>query len=53
MKKISGMKALGLVTTIVSVGISLLSSYVSEKQLDAKLDEKVQKAFAKRDKKGE
>lgn len=53
MKKISGIKALGLLTTIGGIGISLLSSFVSEKQTDAKIEEKVLKALAERDKKGE
>ena len=53
MKKISGIKALGLLATIGGIGISLLSSFVSEKQTDAKIEEKVLKALAERDKKGE
>ncbi|MEG1794811.1 MAG: hypothetical protein RR257_07315 [Rikenellaceae bacterium] len=53
MKKISGIKALEILATIGGIGISLLSAFVSKKQTDAMLDEKVSKEFAKRDKKGE
>lgn len=51
--KISGIKLLGLLSTIGGIGISLLSSFVSEKQTDAKIDEKVMKALAEQRKKGE
>lgn len=53
MKKGSGLKALGLLATIAGLGVSLLSSFVSEKQTDAKIEEKVLKALAERNTKGE
>ena len=38
-------KAIGLVTTILGVGVSLVSNWVNDKNLDAKIAEKVEKAI--------
>lgn len=46
MKKMDGIKVLGVVATIGGVALSLLSSFVDEKKTDAKIEEKVQKALA-------
>ncbi len=46
MKKIDGVKALGLIATVGGVALSLLSSFVEEKKTDAKIEEKVRKALA-------
>lgn len=46
MKKIDGVKALGLIATIGGVALSLLSSFVEDKKTDAKIEEKVLKALA-------
>ncbi len=53
MKNNSGLKVLGLLATFGGLGLSLLGSFVSEKQTDAKIEEKVLKALAEREKKGE
>ena len=52
MKK-PGIKTLGLVATLGGIAMTLLSSFVSERQTDAKIEEKVQLALAKRLEKGE
>lgn len=52
MKKPS-IKTLGVFATIAGIGLTLLNSFVSEKQTDAKIEEKVQKALAEQMKKGE
>lgn len=46
MKKIDGVKALGLVATIGGVALSLLSDFVEDKKMDAKIEKKVRKALA-------
>ena len=46
-------KTLGLLATLGGIGLTLLNSFVSEKQTDAKIEEKVQKALAEQLKKGE
>lgn len=43
MKKFDWIKALGMATTIGGVLISLVSGFVEDKKLDAKIDEKIQK----------
>ena len=37
-------KAIGIVTTVLGVGVSLISNWVNDKNLDAKIAEKVAKA---------
>ena len=37
-------KAIGIATTLVGVGVSLVSNWVNDKNLDAKIAEKVAKA---------
>lgn len=51
MKKPS-IRTLGVFATITGIGLTLLNSFVSEKQTDAKIEEKVQKALAEQMKKG-
>ena len=46
MKKMDGVKVLGLVATVGGVALSLLSSFVEDKKTDAKIEEKVRKALA-------
>lgn len=41
------LKTLGILGTFIGIGASLLSGYVSDKQLDLKVDEKVSEALAK------
>lgn len=44
------MKILGMAATVVGIGASLLGSQISEKQQDAKIEEKVLKALASKEK---
>lgn len=46
MKKMDGVKVLGLIATVGGVALSLLSSFVEDKKTDAKIEEKVRKALA-------
>ena len=46
-------KAIGLATTVLGVGVSLISNWVNEKNLDAKIAEKVAKAVTENTKKME
>ena len=46
-------KAIGLATTILGVGVSLVSNWVNDKNLDAKIAEKVEKAITENEKKTE
>lgn len=39
-------KAIGIATTVAGVGVSLISTWVNDKNLDAKIAEKVAKAIA-------
>lgn len=48
MKKIDGVKALGVIATVGGVALSLLSSFVDDKKTDAKIEEKVRKALAEK-----
>ena len=41
-------KILGLIATVGSIGCQLVSNFVGEKQLDAKIAEKVNEALANR-----
>ena len=43
------LKVLGIAATVVGAGVSLLSSWVGEKQQDAKIAEKVAEALAKKE----
>lgn len=40
-------KVLGLVTSVLGVGVSLVSEYVNDKKLDGKIAEKVSEAINK------
>ena len=44
-------KAIGLVTTILGVGVSLVSNWVNDKNLDAKIAKKKKKAITENAKK--
>ena len=46
-------KAIGIVTTVVGVGVSLVSNWVNDKNLDAKITEKVAKAVTEQARKTE
>ena len=43
-----GLKILGLVTTIVGAGVSLVSNWVGDKKQEQIIDEKVNEALTKR-----
>ena len=43
-------KVLGVAATVAGAGISILSSWLGEKQQDAKIEEKVLKALAEKSK---
>mgnify|MGYP001046329400 FL=1 len=50
MKNITNMvKILGFVATAIGFGAELLHDWVDEKEMDAKIEEKVNEALAKRD----
>lgn len=40
-------KAIGFVATIVGMGVTLVSNWVSDKQMDQKITDKVNEALAK------
>lgn len=46
-------KAIGIGVTIISLGVNFVTDWVNEKKLDEKIEEKVNEAFALRDKEGE
>ena len=46
-------KAIGLVTTVLAVGVSLTSNCANEKNLDAKIAQKLAKAVTENTKKTE
>lgn len=46
MMKFDKLKVLGVATTIVGIGVNILASVVSEKQLDEKIAEKTAEAVA-------
>ena len=50
MKKMDGMKALGLVVAIGSALFAFASSVIEDEKMDARIAEKVQKAFAESNK---
>lgn len=41
-------KVLGILATVVGIGANLLSDFVGEKQTDAKIQEKIDKALAEK-----
>lgn len=45
--KLDGMKALGLLATLGGAALTVLGTWVDEKKTDAKIDKKVNDAFAK------
>lgn len=49
MKKIDGVKASGVIVTVGGIVLSLLSSFVDDKKIDAKIEEKVRKALAEKE----
>lgn len=46
-------KIIGMTATIVSMAASLISDWVDNQKMDAMIEEKVNKAIAKQNKKGE
>lgn len=48
MKNEKIIKVLGIVTTVLGAGLSLVSSWVQNKELDTKINESVAKALAER-----
>lgn len=46
-------KVIGIATTLIGMGASFLSNWVENKQLDAKIDKKVNEALSKKDKEEE
>ena len=46
MKNDKLIKIIGIVTTVVGVGVSLVSNWVNDKNLDMKVNEKIAKALA-------
>lgn len=48
MKKMNGVRVLGLVATVGGIALSLLTSVVEEKKIDAKIEEKVLKVLAEK-----
>lgn len=42
-------KVLGIAATVVGMGATLLTDWVNEKKMDEKIEEKVNKALAKKD----
>lgn len=43
-------ESIGLATTVISLGMTLLSNWVDEKKMDEKIEEKVNEALAEREK---
>lgn len=48
MKKISLVKFLGITATLLGAGTTVLSDWVNEKQMDEKIEEKVNEALQKK-----
>lgn len=46
-------KVIGLLTTVVGFGVSILSDWVDEKKMDNKIEEKVTEALEKQEKEKE
>lgn len=43
-------KAIGIVATMIGVGVNLVTDWVNEQKMDEKIEEKVSEALAQRDK---
>lgn len=43
------LKVLGIVTTVIGTGVTLLSGWVNEQKMNETIEEKVNEALAKRD----
>lgn len=43
-------KAMGILATIIGVGVNLITDWVDEQKMDEKIEEKVNAALAKKDK---
>lgn len=46
----NAIKILGLLATVIAFGANMFSSYVSDKKMEATIDEKVQEALAEKSK---
>lgn len=44
-------KILGIAATVIGMGATLITDWVSDKKMDEKIEEKVNEAFAKREEK--
>ena len=44
----NGLKVLSMVATVIGLGATLLSNYVSDKKMDATIDEKLNLALAEK-----
>lgn len=42
-------KVLGIAATVIGMGATLITDWVSDKKMDKKIEEKVNEAFAKRE----
>ena len=42
-------KAMGILATIIGVGVNLITDWVDEQKMDEKIEEKVNAALAKKD----
>ena len=43
-------KAIGIVATVIGVGVNLVTDWVNEQKMDENIEEKVSEALAQRDK---
>lgn len=43
-------KAIGIMATMIGVGVNLVTDWVNEQKMDEKIEEKVSEALAQRDK---
>lgn len=50
MLKFNAIKILGIVTTVLTFGATMLSGYVSERKMDEQIEAKVSKALAEKTK---
>ena len=46
-------KVLGILTTVIGMGVTLVSDWLAEKRMEEKIEEKVEEALAKREKEEE
>lgn len=44
-------KAIGIATTVIGAGVSVLSSWVDDKKMEERIEERIDKALAEREQK--